>query len=53
MKEYLKLLKKLIEKSGKAKIAVNLNVKDTRTIDRWFEREMIPSKYLDKIKEMK
>lgn len=53
MKEYLNKLKKLIEKHGKAKVAVALDVTDTRTIDAWIYREMIPSKYLDTIKELK
>jgi hypothetical protein len=53
MKEYLEKLKKLIDKYGKAKVAVSLEVTDTRTIDAWFQRKMIPSKYLDTIKELK
>lgn len=53
MKEYLKLLKKLIKEKGKAKVAVSLGVTDTRTIDQWISRGIIPSKYLDKIKESK
>lgn len=53
MKEYLKKLKELIEKHGKAKVAVDLGVTDTRTIDAWIQRKMIPSKYLDTIKELK
>lgn len=52
MEQYLKKLKKLIEKYGKAKVAVSLNVTDTRTIDAWINRKMIPSKYLDTIKEL-
>lgn len=53
MKEYFKKLEKLLEKYSKAEIAVKLNVRDTRTIDAWFRREIIPSKYLDTIKELK
>ena len=53
MQDYLNKLKKLIEKHGKAKVAVSLGVTDTRTIDAWINREMIPSKYLDTIKELK
>jgi len=53
MKDYFKLLTKLIEKHGKAKVAVCLDIKDTKTIDRWYDRELIPAKYLDKIKELR
>ncbi len=52
MKNYLKKLKKLIEKHGKAKVAVELGIKDTNTINRWISRQLIPAKYLDQIKEM-
>lgn len=53
MKEYLNKLEKLIKKYNKAQVAVWLTVKDTRTIDAWFVRKSIPSKYLDAIKELK
>jgi hypothetical protein len=53
MKDYFKLLTKLIEKHGKAKVAVCLDIKDIKTIDRWYDRELIPAKYLDKIKELR
>ena len=53
MEWYLKKLLKMIKIYGKAKVAVNLNVTDTRTVDSWVSRGMIPSKYLDKIKELK
>lgn len=53
MKEYLNKLKSLIDKHGKAKVAVNLGVKNTTTIDAWITRKIIPAKYLDKIKELK
>lgn len=53
MKEYLKKLKRMISKYDKAQVAVKLGVTDTRTIDQWIHRELIPAKYLDKLKEMK
>lgn len=53
MEKYFKKLTELIEKYGKAKVAVSLDVKDTRTMDAWFQRKQIPSKYLDLIKGMK
>lgn len=49
MEKYFKKLKKMIEKHGKAKVAVYLGVSDTRTMDAWFQRKQIPSKYLDLI----
>ncbi len=53
MEWYLRKLAKLIKANGKAKVAVELDVTDTRTMDAWISRQMIPSKYLDKIKELK
>lgn len=53
MKEFLEKLQELIDKYDKAQVAVKLGVKDTRTIDAWISRKMIPSKYLDKIKELR
>jgi len=53
MKDYIKKLKKLIDVHGKAKVAVELGVRDTNTINRWISRQLIPAKYLDLIKEMK
>jgi hypothetical protein len=43
----------MVKKHNKVFVALQLDVTDTRTIDRWIDREMIPSKYLDRIKEMK
>lgn len=53
MEWYLKKLGKLIKNHGKAQVAVWLNVTDTRTIDAWIHRNIIPAKYLDTIKELK
>jgi len=49
MKEYLKALQELINKNGKAQVAVWLDVSNTGTLEAWFKRELIPAKYLDKI----
>jgi len=43
----------MIKQHDKVYVAYKLGVIDTRTIERWIEREMIPSKYLDRIKGMK
>jgi len=52
MEKYLNFLKNLIQEKGKAWVAVQLNVKNTNTIDSWLGRSMIPSKYLDTLSDL-
>lgn len=49
MDKYLKLLNSLIAQKGKPWIAYELGLSTTNAIDGWLQRQIIPSKYLDKI----
>ena len=53
MEKYLKLLNNLIAQKGKPWVAHVLGLNTTQAIDGWLQRDLIPSKYLDRLDELK
>lgn len=48
----IKKLKKLKEKYGAAQVCVWMGVRDTRTLNTWLSKEVVPFHMQDKVKEV-